>query len=108
MLGCGSAIGSRLDAFLAHAGRGARARLWRGRSLYPCAPAGVRYASKRGGSQWQIHALNPVQKDGAQPHAFPGRTDHTARGASAPGPLARLCRALDLLFAREQRARNPG
>ncbi len=77
------------------------------RSLYPCARAGVRYASKRGGSQWQIHALNPAQKDGAQPHAFPGRSTHTARGASAPRALGRHSRPLDLPFARAQRARIP-
>ncbi|RXV64185.1 hypothetical protein D1006_41065 [Burkholderia stabilis] len=67
----------------------------------------MRYASKRGGTQWQIHALNPAQKDGAQPHGFPDRTTHTARGESAPRPLGRLCRPLYLQSARAQRARIP-
>ncbi len=71
------------------------------RSLYPCARACPRYASKRGGSQWQIHALNPAQKDGAQPRGFPGRIAHTARGSRSRAPLGRRSRPLDLLSARE-------
>lgn len=58
------------------------------RSLYPCARACPRYASKRGGSQWQIHALNSAQKDGAQPRGFPGRIAHTARGSRPRAPSA--------------------
>ncbi len=117
--GCGSAIGSRLDAFLARAGRATRARpgavgarrspaptvTGRGRGARPeaargaqakpstervrtsaapnpCGPAGVRYASKRGGSRWQIHAPNPNER--MERNHAPSPAEPTTRPGAFP------------------------